>query len=152
MARAPFQVSVFPFRHSTPDAEYLVFQRSDHLYWQCIAGGGEDAESPLEAAKREAFEEAGIPVTCPYLSLQTTASAAITEFKDANLWDSQLLVIPIRYFGVRIDGLEIQLSHEHLAYRWLSYVAAQALLKWDSDKTALWELEQRLNRGEMPML
>lgn len=153
MARAPFQVSVLPFRQSVEsNTEYLIFRRSDHLYWQFIAGGGEDVESPLEAAKREAFEEAGIPATYPYLSLQTTASATVNEFKDAHLWDPQLLVIPIHYFGVHVDELEILLSREHLDCRWLSYNTAQALLKWDSDKTALWELEQRLNRGDVPML
>ena len=152
MPRAPFQVGVLPFRQSKPDREYLLFHRTDHLYWQCIAGGGEDAETPLAAAKREAFEEAGIPATFPYLSLQTTASVAITEFKDAPMWDPDLLVVPIHYFGVRVDELEAQLSGEHLDCRWLGYDAAQTLLKWDSDKTALWELEQRLKRGERPML
>ena len=61
MARAPFQVLVFPYRY-TPEEEieYAVFFRISPRYggvWQAIAGGGEDDETPLEAAKREAFEE-----------------------------------------------------------------------------------------------
>src|SRR5215216_3724181 len=62
MARAPFQVLVLPFRIvDTSTFEYALFKRSDEPYWQGIAGGGEDAETPLAAARREAFEEAQIP-------------------------------------------------------------------------------------------
>ena len=44
--------------------EYAIFQRSDGDYWQAIAGGGEEGETPEEAAKREIQEEAGIPKDC----------------------------------------------------------------------------------------
>ena len=62
MVRAPFQVLVFAF-FPTQDSEfeYLLLKRSDERWWQGIAGGGEGNETPLEAAKRETFEETGIP-------------------------------------------------------------------------------------------
>ena len=47
MPRAPFQVHGFPFRNSAGGGfEYAVFRRADEGYWQAIAGGGEDDESP----------------------------------------------------------------------------------------------------------
>ena len=60
MPRMPFQVHIIPFRKAEDgNFEYAIFRRTDEPYWQGIAGGGEDGESLLEAAKREAFEEAG---------------------------------------------------------------------------------------------
>ena len=61
MARAPFQVLVYPYRKiDDNEYEYALLKRSDAGWWQAIAGGGEDDETPIETAKREAYEEAGI--------------------------------------------------------------------------------------------
>lgn len=35
---------------------------------------------------------------------------------------------------------------EHAAYHWATYVEAIDMLHWDSNKTALWELNHRLLR------
>ena len=43
---------------------------------------------------------------------------------------------------------EIKLSDEHPEYRWLKYDEAHKMLKWDSDRTALWELNERLKRDQ----
>ena len=79
MGRAPFQVLVFPFR-PTPlgDWEFAVFQRADGDWWQGIAGGGEDDETPLQAARRECTEEAGIPPSSTFVALDTAASIKVT--------------------------------------------------------------------------
>ncbi|MDX9955097.1 MAG: NUDIX domain-containing protein, partial [Anaerolineae bacterium] len=62
MARAPFQVLVYPYRRKLDgQIEIALLKRADAGYWQGIAGGGEDPESPLEAARRETYEESGIP-------------------------------------------------------------------------------------------
>jgi dATP pyrophosphohydrolase len=60
VGRAPFEVVVFPFRLDSAEPRFAVFSRSDASYWQAIAGGGEDDETPVEAARREMAEEAGI--------------------------------------------------------------------------------------------
>ena len=41
------------------------------------------------------------------------------------------------------------LSHEHAEYRWLPYEDAERLLRFDSNRTALWELNLRI-RGLRP--
>src|SRR5262249_22275578 len=68
--RAPFQVLVFPYRRR-PDAELEValFRRVDGGYWQGIAGGGHEGETPEDAARRETREEAGIEPTGPWIAL-----------------------------------------------------------------------------------
>lgn len=55
--RAPYQVLIFPYIKTDESIQYGIFNRSDYGYWQGIAGGGEDGETPIESAKREAFEE-----------------------------------------------------------------------------------------------
>lgn len=147
MARAPFQVVALPVRILTePQRLYAVFRRRIEGYWQGIAGGGEGAETPLQAVQRESFEETGISPKCLWIALQTTASVPVTHFQHREHWDATILVIPIHYFGVVCATDEIQLSREHVDYQWVTEEQAQTMLKWDSDRTALWELEQLLRR------
>ena len=150
MARAPFQVLVFPFRRSSNNTyEYALFRRSDAGYWQGIAGGGEDEESPLLAAQREACEEAGIPSNAPFYRLQTTAYVPVTSLGDRKAWPSDLLVIPEHCFAVE-TAVPIRLSPEHLEMMWLPYEECREHLHWHSNKTALWELDERLKTGRLP--
>ena len=145
MPRAPFQILVFPFR-PTPDGdwEYAIFRRSDLGWWQGIAGGGEDNETPLEAARRECAEEAGIPPASRFIALDTTASIKATWFRDSHHWGDRY-VIPEHAFGVECQpGFEPALSDEHAECRWLPYEDAEPLLRFDSNRTALWELNLRL--------
>ena len=58
--RAPFQILALPYKMVDGVPYYCVFHRADHDQWQFVAGGGEDDETPLDAAKREIFEEIGI--------------------------------------------------------------------------------------------
>ena len=71
MARAPLQVLVIPFRQNLDgNPKYAICRRANESYWQGIAGVGQDCESPIQAAKREAFEEAHIPVCSSFFKLQ----------------------------------------------------------------------------------
>jgi dATP pyrophosphohydrolase len=54
--RALFQILAIPYRRFNGIPEFCVFHRADFDQWQFIAGGGEDNESPLQAAKREISE------------------------------------------------------------------------------------------------
>jgi dATP pyrophosphohydrolase len=150
MPRAPFQVLVYPYhRVGENDFVYALFKRSDAGYWQAIAGGGEDNETPLEAAKRETFEEAGIARESDFIQLDTIESVPVTEFSNSHLWGNELYVIPQYCFGVLTKEEAIVLSHEHSEYRWLTYQEAAAMVKFDGNRTALWELDRRL-RGKGP--
>jgi dATP pyrophosphohydrolase len=143
-------VLVFPYRKvGDSEFEYAVFRRSDAGYWQGMAGGGEGDETPLEAARREALEEAGLSPASEYLQLDAAPSNPVTEFRDSHLWGDDVYVIPQYCFGVLVKGAEIVLSHEHTECRWLDYPEARSLLKWDGDRLALWELDRRV-RGLGP--
>lgn len=146
MTRAPFQVLVLPYHRSTNGGvEYALFRRSDDGVWQGIAGGGEDAESPMAAATREAFEEAAIPPTCAFTELDSTASIPAHIFPDSPLWGDDVYVVPEYAFGVDVSGLHLDIAHEHAEMRWLRYDEATALVRYDSNRIALWELNQRIH-------
>ena len=145
MARAPFQVLVYPFRtNETGKREYCLFKRADNGLWQGIAGGGEDAESPIEAAIRETWEEAGLPPSSRFIRLDSVESIPAHIFKERSNWGNDVYVIPQYTFGVQASP-QINLSQEHLEYRWYMYEEAIMAMRYDGDRTALWELEQRLS-------
>ena len=148
MARAPLQVIVIPFRRNPIGGdEYAVFLCAGSTMWQFIAGGAEDAEAPLAAAIREAAEEAGIPGDCPWIALDALASVPRTAFPAATHWPADLFVVPEHAFAVAVDGVTLALSREHTEVRWLPFAAANKLLTWDSNRVALWELNERLAKS-----
>ncbi|MBN2149346.1 MAG: NUDIX domain-containing protein [Anaerolineales bacterium] len=150
MSRAPFQVLVYPYRPAgAGDFLYAVFKRADHHYWQGVAGGGEEGESPIQAARRETFEETGISPNASFLPLQTVEPIPVTEFKDSQLWGEETYIIPQYCFGVLAPSSELTLSQEHSLYCWLPFAEAFRRLKFEGNRTALWELDRRL-RGDGP--
>jgi dihydroneopterin triphosphate diphosphatase len=150
MARLPLQVLVIPFRRfADRRVEYAIFRRHDCTdnCWQGVAGGAEQGESAEQAARREMMEEAGIPVDAPLVPLDAVASVPASQFQERALWGPDLYVVPERAFGVYLDENQtIRLSSEHTEHRWLPYEEAVRLLRWDSNRTALWELNERLGR------
>lgn len=142
--RAPFNIAVAVYRIVDSEPEFLVLERFDQKYWQLIAGGGEDDEAPLEAARREALEEAGISLTCELSQLDTLITVPAIEFKEHISWPASTFVIPQYYFSADGGLADIKLSDEHLNFRWLRFEKAVSILKWESDKIALYELNARL--------
>ena len=150
MTRAPFNVAVYPYRKiGEGEFEYALLKRADAGFWQGVSGGGEDDETPIETARRETFEETGISPDATFLQLDTVEPIPVTTFGVSYLWGEDLYVIPQYWFGVLAVERALVLSHEHTEYRWLAYEQARRLLEFDGNKTALWELNQRL-RGWGP--
>lgn len=149
MARTRYQVLVIPYCIEDGHARFCVFKRSDLDFWQFIAGGGEDEDaSILESAKRETFEEAGIPCTCSYSPLDTCCSIPASCFTDAEaMWGKECFVVPEYAFAVRVENTSLQLSREHTEYEWAEYARAHAMVQYDSNRTALWELNRRIELG-----
>ena len=148
MNRAPFQVLVLPFM-TRPDGQALfaVFRRADTGDWQGIAGAGQDAETPEQAARREAQEEAGTPAGAGLFRLDSVASIPAAEFSGSAAWGASVLVIPEYSFALRLADPTLRLSAEHTAAEWLDFSTAHGRLRWDSNRTALWEIQERIRRG-----
>ena len=150
MARAPFQVLVLPFRRCGDGAvEFAVLRRRDLGLWQGVAGG-EDGETPGQAAEREASEELGLDRPVPLYPLQTVASIPACMFAARRTWPRGTYVIPEYAFAADLTGLDVTLSKEHTAVRWLDAKAARAALRFDSNRTALEELAERLEADDLP--
>ena len=116
-------------------------------FWQGIAGGGEDEETPLQAAVRESWEEGGLSPDTPFLQLDSMTTVPAPQAAGM-LWGPDVLVVTEYAFGADAQGQEIVLSSEHVEFRWVDYLTAQSLLRFDSNKNALWELDYRLTKEE----
>jgi dATP pyrophosphohydrolase len=152
MSRQPQQIHVYLFRKNSHGIyEYAIFQRADNdLWWQGISGGVEEGETIEAGARRELFEEAGISDNLPLYRLETKSylPSYIFSLQTQELWGRDILVIPMHFFAMPYEG-EIKLSEEHTQFRWLPYDKAEQLVYFHDQKTALWELNQRLIRGNL---
>jgi dATP pyrophosphohydrolase len=147
VSRAPFQVLVLPWRRRAGALEVAALRRADYDVWQFISGGGELGETPEAAARREAHEEAGIPPGAPYLALDATATVPACWFSAWPTWPADVLVVREHAFAAEVSAHELVLSPEHRELRWCGLAEAMALLAFDSNRTALWELHERLFPG-----
>ncbi len=145
MPRSPFQVLVIPYLIEDSRVLYACLKRSDEGNWQFIAGGGEDDETPLEAAIRETAEEAGIETTAKLQPLETLTMIPGASVSD--LW-KDVLDIPEYTFAVAVYSRRLIISDEHLEYCWCDYETARTLLKWESNRNALRELHHYIKSVE----
>lgn len=139
MARAPYQVLVIPFRRAESSFEFCLLKRADAGYWQFVAGGGEDAETPERAAIREATEELGVPVD-GVIRLESVAAIPAGIFRDRDAWPADLRVLPEYAFATEVGEREVRCSAEHTESRWCDFETAIRLLHWESNRDALREL------------
>jgi len=146
--RAPFQILAVPYRFIKGELCFCVFRRADFDVWQFIAGGGEDNEKTIQAALREIKEETG--VTAEKLTELKSVAFVPAEVVAKNLrahWDKNIFVIPEYSFAFECNA-DPTISREHCEYQWLPYDVARKLLKWDSNKVAMYEIMCRLRNYE----
>jgi dihydroneopterin triphosphate diphosphatase len=152
MVRQARNVLVFLFRMTvTARPEYAVFRRSDDANWQPVSGGVEDSEDLIAAARRETAEETGLPGTSRMYQLDMVSGVEKACFAEGENWPGQLYIVSKHYFAVDVgaETAAIRLSHEHHEFRWLAYGQAYAALRYDDDKTALWELNARIRARDL---
>lgn len=149
VARAPFQILVIPYRRGRggDSLEVAVFRRADYDLWQFVSGGGEAGETSEQAARREGYEEAGIPEALPYLALDSKTMIPACWFDAWCTWPEDVLLVPEHAFAVDVGARPLLLSAEHLEARWCTYADALVLVRFDSNRNALWELHERLFPG-----
>lgn len=142
--RLPYQVLALPYRFVDGQLQLCVFHRSNCEMWQFISGGGEDGETPPEAARREIWEESGLQVE-ELLALKSMCYIGTDIYPQCyrRNWPVDTYVIPEYAFAFACKG-EITLSHEHSHYAWMTLEEARQKLTWDSNKTAAYELYRRL--------
>lgn len=146
--RAPMQVLVIPFAVTAEGLRVGVLHRSDMDAWQFIAGGAEDDETPAEAARRECREEANLLADAPLYALDSRCCIPSNIFrKDCARWGERCFVVPEHAFAIETDPSKVVLSHEHTTIEWMNETEAARRLTYDSNRTALWELAERIRRN-----
>ena len=144
--RIPKQVLIIPYRNIDDKIEYCVFKRKDMNAWQWIAGGAEDFDKNiLESAKRELWEETGIK-DVQIQQLELICKIPVVNIVKDFIWGEDVFYSEEYAFSVNITDKQIKLSNEHTEYKWVDYSEAKNLLKYDSNKSALWELDIKLKR------
>lgn len=139
--REPYQILSIPYRVVDGKLLFCILRRADSSYWQFIAGGGENGETPTQAAKRETIEEIGVdPINIKQLTCIAYVPAEVIDESRRRHWDKNTVVIPEYSFAFECDS-KPTLSNEHTEYKWLTYDEARKLLKWDSNKVAMYEIK-----------
>lgn len=147
--RKPKQVLVFLYRKNTNNEyEYCIFYRKKMQIWQAISGGVEDDETLIETVKREVLEETSMVVN-DIFELSSVSSIPVVNVTGEFSWGNDVYVVTEYSFGVFTENSDIKLSSEHKQYEWFTFDEAYEKLKFDSNKTALWELNQRLLNSDL---
>lgn len=146
--REPYQILSIPYRIVDGTPLFCIFRRRDSDYWQFIAGGVENGETTIEAAKRETIEESGVePKIIKQLTCVAYVPAEVIAESRRQHWDKNTFVIPEYSFAFECDS-EPTLSNEHTKYKWVTYDEGRKLLKWDSNKVAMYEIKCILENRE----
>lgn len=150
--REPHTVLVFLFRTTSDGPRYAIFRRADDGNGQSVSGGVETGETPDMAARRETVEETGISATQPLYQLDMISGVEKASFAASVYWPPDLYIVRKHFFAMDVTATSgpITLSAEHSEFRWLAYQEAYDALRYDDDKTALWELDARLGRDDLP--
>ena len=144
--REPFQVLVILYKIIDLKLHVAIFHRRSGDYWQFVSGGKEDTDENLyESVKREVVEETGLIVN-NITNLATTTSIPAIYFSAFD--ETEFILVTEKCFACDITHIEkpIVLSKEHDKYRFVDVANANAILKWDSNKVALYELEKLLKK------
>lgn len=122
--------------------EYLLMRRTDLGVWQWVAGGGEDGETPSEAARRELEEETG------YLQepreLDSRSAIPVIDVCGSLAYGVERPILMEFAFAVEVPFADVRISEEHTEVAWLPFEEARSRLNWDSNRTALWETNFRI--------
>lgn len=64
-------------------------------------------------------------------------------------WGEDCYVIPEYAFAFELGNNKIEISEEHLEYKFATYEEARKLLKYDSNRTAMTELRARILKKDL---
>lgn len=146
--RLPKQVLIIPYRIKDKNVQFCIFKRKDLEFWQWISGGVEDFDENLyAAAKREIFEETGVDSNLELTQLECITKIPVVNIVKEFRWGNDIFYADEYSFSVKFDNIDIVLSDEHSLYSWMSFEEAKKLLKYDSNKSALWELNEKIKSG-----
>ena len=138
-------VDVIVARQPGPGMEVLVLRRAaggrNAGSWECVHGAIEEGETPVEAARREAAEEAGV-ATGAWYNLSRVEAFYRHDRDEVALIPGFVVFLPA--------GAEVRLGAEHDASDWLAPAAAGERVAWPRIRRAIADLVELLGGVDPP--
>jgi len=117
------------FQNNTQENVYLLLQYPKG-YWDLVKGKKEPDETDLTTAHRELKEETGLEARL-LEGFEERLHYSFTDGKGIQV-DKEVV-----YFVGEAHSLNVELSHEHTAYRWLAFEQALELLTYQAARQVL---------------
>lgn len=128
----PIKVQGVIYAEENKKRDYLIIKRreEDGGFWQGVTGTVEEGELLIECLAREMEEELGI---------KKEDNAEISQILQIIQWKKQNGFMITEYvYAVKINrGQKIQLSDEHVEYRWCDFSEAYDMLEKENNKNTL---------------
>ena len=124
-------VDCYVYRRIDDGILFLLMKRNlnkiyEHL-WQGVAGKIEEGETSSEAAIRELKEETGLS------PLNMFVADHVSKFYEVH--GDRINLVPV--FGIEVDSEIINLSEEHISYKWVNINEALNTLVWNGQKKGI---------------
>ncbi|MFO7524165.1 MAG: NUDIX pyrophosphatase [Ignavibacteriaceae bacterium] len=120
------------FREMNGVIEFLLLKRSPVQYvpniWQMVSGKIKTGEKAFECALREIKEETGL--TPGHLWVVPNVNSLYSAENDS------ITILPVFAAKIKFES-QIQLSEEHVAYKWLSSDEAKLQLAWEGQRKSV---------------
>ena len=125
------------FRKRKGGIEFLLLKRAeDQIYpgiWQMVSGKIETGENAYISAVRELKEETGLT------PLKIWVAPKVNSFYSDK--SDTICLVPV--FAVQVEKKsKVQLSKEHMEFKWVSSKKANKMLAWDGQRKALELIEE----------
>ena len=124
-------VDCYVYRRTDDGILFLLMKRNlnkiyEHL-WQGVAGKIEEGETSSEAAIRELKEETGLSPVNMFVADH------VSKFYEVH--GDRINLVPV--FGIEVDSEIINLSEEHISYKWVDINEAMNTLVWNGQKKGI---------------
>ena len=124
-------VDCYVYRRTDNGIVFLLMKRNlnkiyEHL-WQGVAGKIEEGETSSEAAIRELKEETGLS------PMNMFVADHVSKFYEVH--GDRINLVPV--FGIEVDSEIINLSEEHISYKWVDINEALNTLVWNGQKKGI---------------
>ncbi len=124
-------VDCYVYRRIDDGIVFLLMKRNlnkiyEHL-WQGVAGKIEEGETSSEAAIRELKEETGLSPVNMFVADH------VSKFYEVH--GDRINLVPV--FGIEVDSEIINLSEEHISYKWVDINEALNTLVWNGQKKGI---------------
>ena len=124
-------VDCYVYRRTDDGILFLLMKRNlnkiyEHL-WQGVAGKIEEGETSSDAAIRELKEETGLSPVNMFVADH------VSKFYEVH--GDRINLVPV--FGIEVDSEIINLSEEHISYKWVDINEALNTLVWNGQKKGI---------------